>query len=351
MAKLVLCLDWHHADPPEIERAALGPDYEVRVHPWEELALVPEGELAAAVALLCNYRIRVDDALLSRMPRLRVVTRCGVGFDNIDVEAAGRRGIAVLNVPDYGTMDVADHAIALALSFLRGIPFYTSTLYEDPVAHWRFAAVSTVRRLSTATFGVLGLGRIGTATALRAKALGFRVVFFDPYRPTGTELALGIERVESLEELARRADLLSIHVPLTAETRGLVDARILGLLPEGAILINTARGPIVELDALLAALRSGRLGGAALDVLPDEPPAPDHPLIAAWREPGSPLRHRLILTPHAAWYTPSGVRDVRHKSALATRRFLETGRSRDLVDEAALDRTAAAARAALGDQP
>jgi phosphoglycerate dehydrogenase-like enzyme len=300
---------------------------------------------------LCNYAVRVDGALLDRMPRLRVVTRCGVGYDNIDVEAAGRRGIAVLNVPDYGTMDIADHAIALALAFLRGVPFYTSALHEDPVGNWTFAAAPTVRRLATLAFAVFGLGRIGTAAALRAKALGMRVLFYDPYRPTGTELALGIERRERLEDLLAEADVLSIHAPLTPETRGLIDEAALAALKPGAILINTARGPIVDPLAVLEALRSGRLGGAALDVLPEEPPSPDHPLVRAWREPGSPLRHRLILTPHAAWYTPSGVADLRRKSAAATRAFLETGRSRDLVNEPFLDRAAAAARLPAGGPP
>ncbi len=348
MSELLLCLDWHLEGPPDLEREVLGGDFRLEVFRWSERARVPHSLLAEARGLLCNYAVRVDAALLERMPRLRDVTRCGVGYDNIDVEAAGRLGIAVLNVPDYGTTDIADHAIGLALAFLRGIPFYTERLREDPVGNWSFAAARTVRRLATLGFGVVGLGRIGTAAALRAKALGMRVAFFDPYRSTGTELALGIERAETLEDLATRADVLSIHTPLTPETRGLIDRRILGLLPEGAILINTARGPIVDLEALFEALRSGRLGGAGLDVLPEEPPSPDHPLIRAWREPDSPLRHRLILTPHAAWYTPSGVEDVRRKSALSTRRFLETGTSRDLVDAPWLDTAAAASRAGAG---
>jgi len=348
VADLLLCLDWHLEGPPDLEREVLGEAYRLEVFRWAERDRVPEDRLATARALLCNYAVRVTGELLDRMPRLRVVTRCGVGYDNIDVEAAGRRGIAVLNVPDYGTMDIADHAIALALSFLRGIPLYTTTLHEDPVGNWKFAAAPTVRRLSTLTFAVVGLGRIGTATALRAKALGMRVVFFDPYKPTGTELALGIERRERLDELLAEADVVSIHTPLTEETRGLIGRAALAAIKPGAILINTARGPIVDLEAVHAALLDGRLAAAGLDVLPEEPPSPEHPLIRAWRAPGSPLRHRLILTPHAAWYTPSGVADVRRKSAAVTRAFLETGRSRDLVNAAWLDAAAAAARAGRG---
>lgn len=349
MPELLLCLDWHLDDPPDLEREVLGPAYRYEVFRWAERDRVPVDLLGTVRGLLCNYAVRVDAALLDRMPGLRVVTRCGVGFDNIDVEAAGRRGIAVVNVPDYGTMDIADHAIGLALAFLRGIPFYTERLHEDPVGNWRFSAAPTVRRLTTLAFGVVGLGRIGTAAALRAKALGMRVLFYDPYRPTGTELALGIERRERLEELLAEADVVSIHTPLTPETRGMIGSAALAAIKPGAILINTARGPIVDPQAVLEALHSGRLGGAGLDVLPEEPPSPDHPLIRAWREPGSPLRHRLILTPHAAWYTPSGVVDVRRKAAAATRAFLETGRSRDLVNEPFLD-PAAAARRASGER-
>jgi phosphoglycerate dehydrogenase-like enzyme len=283
--------------------------------------------------------------MLDRMPSCRVVVRAGVGFDNIDLKAAGERGIAVCNTPDYGTMDVADHAIALTLAFLRGITMYNAAILDDPVGGWRFDAVPTIRRLSTQTFGVIGLGRIGTATALRAKALGMRVIFFDPYRPTGTELALGLERVATLQDLLQQSDVVSIHTPLTAETRHLISTAALAAMKPQAILVSTARGPVIDLAALLPALAEGRIAGAALDVLEVEPLPADHPLMRAWRAPGSPIRDKLVLTPHAAFYSPSSLVDLRRKSAATAAEYLREGRSRDCVNLDMIDKAKAAARA------
>jgi lactate dehydrogenase-like 2-hydroxyacid dehydrogenase len=282
---------------------------------------------------------------MDRMPKCRVVVRAGVGFDNIDLAAAGARGIAVCNTPDYGTMDVADHTIALTLSILRGIPFYNSAILADPVAGWRFDAAPAVRRLSTQVFGVVGLGRIGTAAALRAKALGMKVEFFDPYRPTGTELALGIERCATLDDLLGRADVVSLHTPLTAETRHMMNAVTFARMKPGAILVNTGRGGIVDLGALTDALLSGQVLAAGLDVLEVEPMPADSRLISTWRAGDSPIRDRLILTPHAAFYSPSSLVDLRRKSAAAALGWLQTGYSRDCVNSGLIDPAAAATRA------
>jgi phosphoglycerate dehydrogenase-like enzyme len=344
MPHLVLCTDFQHRGEPTLEREALAPSCTIEAFRWSEQDRVPASSWARAAALLCYHEVQVDEALLDRMPACRVVVRAGVGYDNIDLAAAGRRGIAVCNTPDYGTMDVADHAIALTLCFLRGITTYNDLLFDDPVEGWRFDAAPTVRRLSTVSFGVVGLGRIGTAAALRAKALGMRVRFFDPYRPTGTELALGVERVAALEELLETSDVLSIHAPLTRETRGMIGADALARCRRGTILVNTARGGIVNLMALLAALEDGRIAAAGLDVLETEPLPADHPLMATWRAPGSPIRHRLVVTPHAAFYSPSSVVDLRRKSAVVVRRFLETGASIDCVNDGLIDPAARRAR-------
>ena len=185
-----------------------------------------------------------------------------------------------------------------------------------PPAPWTAITTPLVRRLSVQTFGIVGIGRIGSAAALRAKALGFRVVFYDPHLPNGTELGLGIERERTLDGLLRRADVLSLHAPLTPETRGMIGARELALLPDGAMLVNTARGPIVDLDAVADALRSGRLAGAGLDVVPVEPPVEPVPeLLRAYRAKESWLEGRLIITPHSAYHTPEAWADIRRKSA------------------------------------
>ena len=218
MPEIVLHPDVQHVGPSDVEAAVYGDRFKIHDSLPADQSKIADDVWKQAAGLVCYHEVTVTGAMLDRMPNCRVVVRAGVGFDNIDLKAAGERGIAVCNTPDYGTMDVADHAIALTLAFLRGITMYNAAILEDPVVGWRFDAVPTIRRLSTQTFGAIGLGRIGTATALRAKALGMRVMFFDPYKPTGTELALGIERVKTLEDLLAKSDVVSIHTPLTAES-------------------------------------------------------------------------------------------------------------------------------------
>lgn len=340
-------LDFRHAKVADVELEALGPAYRLHTTPSLDLDELPREVVASAKALINGGRSSLTEAMLERMPAVRVVTRPAVGYDNMDIEAAGRMGVAVCNTPNYGTMDIANHAIALTLSFLRAIPQHTQRLYEDPVGNWRSDVSPLIRRLNTLVYGVVGLGRIGTASALRAKALGMEVRFYDPYRTNGTDLSLGLTRVEDLDELLAGSDVVTIHAPLDAETRMMLNRERLSRIKPGAILINTARGSIVDPDAVLEALRSGRLGGAGLDVLPEEPPSPDLPLLKAWREPNSPLRHRLILTPHSAWHTPSSVHDVRKLSTLTTRQVLETGTSRDIVNREWLDQARFDARSRL----
>ena len=189
-----------------------------------------------------------------------------------------------------------------------------------------------IRRSGVQNFGILGLGRIGTAVALRAKAFGFRVHFYDPYLPNGAELALGIGRAVSLEDLLRETDTLSIHTPLTRETRGMLGPDQLSLLPRGAVVVNTARGPIVDTDALLALLRNGHLAGVGLDVLPIEPPVEPYPqILRAYRERKAGLEGRLIITPHAAWFTPQSELDTRKKSAETMRAALLTNRPQNVI--------------------
>jgi len=182
------------------------------------------------------------------------------------------------------------------------------------------------------TFGIVGMGRIATAVALRAKAFGFRVIFFDPYLPNGVELGLGVARAPTLEALLRVTDTLSVHVPLTPETRGMIGAAELAMLPKGAVLVNTARGPIVDIDALAAALKSGHLAGAGLDVVPVEPPVEPVPeLIRAYRARESWVEGRLIITPHSAFHTPEAWEDIRVKSAETMRAALLGPKAQNVI--------------------
>jgi phosphoglycerate dehydrogenase-like enzyme len=314
-----------------LEREVFGPDIRLMRRTVPSLADLDSADCAAVDGLMImRYAVTPED--IDRFPRLRAIVRMGVGYDKIARAAAAARNILICNVPDYGTTEVADHAMALALSLRRGVILYHERQRQSPPAPWGPVKGELIRRLGVQTFGIIGLGRIGTAVALRARAFGFRVVFFDPHLPNGAELALGIARAASLEDLLRQTDTLSIHTPLTPDTQSLLGQAELALLPKGAVVVNTARGPIIDLDALLALLRDRHIAAAGLDVLPVEPPVEPVPeLLRAYRarEPG--LEGRLVVTPHAAWFTPESEHDTRVKSAETMRAALLTNRPRNVI--------------------
>jgi D-3-phosphoglycerate dehydrogenase/C-terminal binding protein len=273
----------------------------------------------------------VTKATIERLTNCKLIVRCGVGYDNVDFAFARTRGIPVANVPDYGTEEVADSAIGLMLALTRGINFH-NTFLRPADADWRYHHVAPLYRLRGRTFGILGLGRIGTAAATRAKALGMDVVFYDPYKGDGYDKALGVRRVETLDELLAQAFVLSVHCPLTPDTQHIINAASLEKMLRGSYLINTARGNIVDVTAIPDAIASGRLAGAGIDVLPQEPPPADHPLVVAWRDPKHPAHQRVILNAHNAFYSVEGLRDMRVKGAEACRRALLGQPIRNLVN-------------------
>ena len=305
----------HMYDDDKVEREVFGPDVRIISRDAGALADLSDADCADVDGLML-FRHWADAADFARFPKLRALVRMGVGYDRVDRAAAAARGVMVCNVPDYGTMEVADHAVTLALALRRGLFLHHEAQRRDPPADWAVIRSPMIRRLDVQTFGIIGLGRIGTAAALRAKAFGFRVVFFDPYRPNGTELALGIGRAKTLHDLLQQADVLSLHAPLTPMTRGMLGLRELSLLPRDAVVVNTARGPMLDLDALSTLLRNGHIAAAGLDVIPVEPPVePVHPLLAAYRAREPWLEGRLVVTPHSAFHTPEAWDDIRRKSA------------------------------------
>ncbi len=273
---------------------------------------------------------------IAKLRNCRIYVKAAVGYDEVDIERLGAMGIAVSNTPDYGTREVADHAMALALTLAKSIAYHDESLRADPRANWRPAHNPFGKRLSVCTFGIVGIGRIGTAAALRAKAFDMDVVFHDPYQPNGYELALGIRRARTLEALMAQSDIVSIHAPLNAETRGLIGKAALAAAKPGMVLVNTARGPIIDLAALYDAMQDGRVLAAGLDVLPNEPANLQDPLLAAWHRGDAWLRHRLVLTPHSAFYTPESMRDIRAFSARTAARFLRDGELENCVNRAFL---------------
>lgn len=315
-----------------VERRIYGPDVRV-IFPKKSASLadLSDADCSAAEGLMIlRYKVTAKD--LERFPRLRAICRMGVGYDNLDRAAAAQRQIMILNVPDYGTTEVADHAMALALSLRRGLLLHHELQRADPPARWGYVDDPLVRRSSVQTFGIVGMGRIATAVALRAKAFGFRVMFYDPYLPNGVELGLGILRAPTLEALLSQTDTLSVHTPLTRETRGMLGLKELSLLPRGAVVVNTARGPIIDIDALATLLKSGHLAGIGLDVVPVEPPVEPVPeLLRAYRAREPWTLGRLIITPHSAFYTPQAWDDIRTKSAETMRAALLGPRPQNVI--------------------
>lgn len=301
--------------PDDVEEQRIfGPATKVVMLDAGSLADLTDEQCASADGLML-FRFWISAEEFKRFPKLRAVVRMGVGYDRIDRVAAAKHGVTVCNVPDYGTTEVADHAISLALALSRGL-IHHHEKQRGAAPDWLLVRDPAIRRFGSQTFGVLGLGRIGTAAALRAKALGFRVVFYDPRLPNGSELAVGMTRARSLEELLAQSNILSVHVPLTRHTKGMLGAAQFAAMPKGAIVVNTARGPTMDFDALEAALRSGHIAAAGLDVMPVEPPVDPIPsLLRAYRDRDPALEGKLIVTPHSAYWTPEAEWDIRIKSA------------------------------------
>lgn len=283
--------------------------------PLAEAQCRSEDELIAAAqgcdALLLQYA-PVTERVLAALPRVGIVSRYGAGFDTIDTAACARRGVWVANSPDYGVGEVATHALAMALALLRHLAIYDR---DVKAGRWSYLSPGPIRRASDLTVGILGLGRIGKRFAHLARNCFARVIACDPYIIDG-DFPAYVGRV-GLEDLFATSDVVSLHVPLNDETRGLVDAGLLGRMKRGGLLVNTARGAVVDVDAVLARLDDGTLDGAALDVLPVEPLATTHPLAC---------HSRVLLTPHAAFYSTAAEVELRRKAALNIVQWAQTGR-------------------------
>lgn len=289
------------------------------------------GRIETADAIMLYHNLSLTSRTIQRLTQCRLIVRCGAGYDNVDCGLARQQGIPVCNVPDYGTEEVADSAIGLMLSLTRGIHLY-STRMRTRTNPWMYHVAAPLHRLRGQTLGIIGLGRIGMATALRAKSLGMQVAFYDPSKPDGFDKTLGVKRVESLRELLELSEIVSLHCPLNEETRHMINAESLQWMRDGSYLINTARGDCVDVASIPDALKSGRLAGAAIDVLPQEPPRDDSPLLLAWRDPDHPAYERLIINPHAAFYCEEGLEDMRRKGAQACLRALTDKPLRNVVN-------------------
>ena len=259
-------------------------------------------EGARDAAALLNTYAPIDRTTLEQLEECKVVARYGIGVDNIDLEAAREHGIVVTNVPDYCVDEVADHTIALLLAVTRKVVLGHA---HTTGGGWGIDPLRPIQRLRGRSFGLIGFGNIAREVAARAQAFGLKVGAFDPYIADDVLESRNVERIGSLDNLLAGSDIVSVHVPLLDETRGLIGRAALDRMRPGAVVLNTSRGPIVDADAVIEALRSGQLGGAGLDVFPTEPP--DHRSFEGVEN--------LVVTPHAAFYSEGSIVESQTKAA------------------------------------
>jgi D-3-phosphoglycerate dehydrogenase / 2-oxoglutarate reductase len=284
-----------------------------RLDPEIVMAKSPSVEDILSVArdadaiIVCYAKLTGD--LLRELTRCKAIGRTGLGVDNIDLPAAKERGITVTYVPDYCLHEVSDHAVALLLALARKIPLANKVVQSG---RWELGPIVPIRRLVGQTLGLVGFGNIPRLVAPKAQAFGLKVVAFDPYAPAEVFTAAGAESV-SFDRLLQTSDFISVHAPLTPETRGLLNAAAFAKAKKGVLIINTARGPLIDEPSLIAALDSGQVGGAALDVVTVEPLAKDSPLLG---------RDNVILTPHTAYYSVEALQELQTKAATDVARVL-----------------------------
>ncbi|WIV67025.1 C-terminal binding protein [Natrialbaceae archaeon AArc-T1-2] len=317
---LVVVTD-HDFDDLSIERDVL--DGIAEVQPLAEDVGDVTRDLPAGTDGILTLRAELDRSTITDLDACRIIARYGIGVDNVNVDAAGERGIYVTNVPEYCLEEVATHALGMAISLTRSLPQYDRSV---AAGEWDRDVGAPVRRFSTQTVGVVGFGAIGRAFGERAAALGADIVASDPYVDDDAVVEYDVELLE-FEELLEHADVVSVHSPLTDSTRGMFDEEAFDRMRDSAYLINASRGPIVDRAALVDALDAGEISGAGLDVFPEEPPAVDDPL----------RDHDAVLsTPHVGWYSEEANAERRRTAARCVRRALEGQRPPNLVNEDAL---------------
>jgi phosphoglycerate dehydrogenase-like enzyme len=306
---LVAVVDWKPSPRGDkncrVERAAIGKKGTVKYflcdkeEDWK-------GEVLKADYILLWHNTNMPDTVINKLENCKAIIRMGTGYDSVEHLTAATRDIPVCNVPDYGTEEVADHSIALSLALCRQI---IPTDQECKKLGWEIPNKEKIRRFNTMNFGVVGLGRIGTSVALKAKALGFAACFYDPYLANGVDKSLGISRYKDWDMFLKHMDVISINCPLTEETHHMFTTKEFEKMNEDSFIINTARGSIIKKNDLFKALRKDEIAGAALDVIEDEP-------LKTKEEAKTP---NLIVTCHSGFYSVQAAWEMRHKAAAQVR--------------------------------
>jgi C-terminal binding protein len=315
---------------PDIEKNIFGNDIEiVCLNQEDELKYNNEIEDADGVLV---WHGKISSYTLKRLKKCKIIVKYGTGYDNINHKACKEHGIPFCNTPDYGVEEVADTACAFIMTFIRQITLY-NTKAKFIADGWQLHSDMPIRRTSDHKLGIIGVGRMGTAVSSRMKAFGMEVAFYDPYVASGYEKAIGIKRCNTLKELINFSSIISIHTPLTENTRGIIDEQFIDSLNDGTILINTARGKLIKnLNLIFDGMMKGKLSFVGLDVLPDEPPSDNEKLINAWRDTNHFLYNRILINPHSAYYSEKAWFEMRSKSAMNVLNVLKGQPARNLIE-------------------
>ncbi len=319
--KKVVILDFDpgkHFDVPDVERSILGEDVNLAVIRTNSRGQVT-AQLIDADVIIVWSRFELDAGLLTQLQGCLGIVCASVGYDHVDLEVAASQQIPICNIPDYGTEEVADHTMALLLAVVRNLTILDRAVRAGT---WDWKVGGPSRRLRGQRLGIVGFGRIGTAFARRAAVFGLDVAFFDPFVASGVDKSHGVRRHETLAALLDDSDIVSLHAQLNAFNTNIMDRSAFARLRRGALFLNTARGDLVDTQALVDALSSGQLGGAGLDVFAGEPEVPEALLRA----------QHVVLTPHSAWSSTQSFAENRQKSARAAMRLLRGQPLRDVVN-------------------
>ncbi|MFM6928222.1 MAG: C-terminal binding protein [Bdellovibrio sp.] len=316
-----------YVEVPEIERKAF-PEAGFVYLDGEETALETNSKLQELDALLV-WHSAITPQVASALKQCKIVVRYGVGFDNINIQALHDNKIPFSNTPDYGTEEVADTACAMILNYIRRINEYNAQAKKlDP--KWQ-KYIPGIRRTKELVVGIVGVGRIGTAVMNRLRPFGVKLLGYDPNQPSGHEKAIGYQRAWTLNSLLEQSDIVSIHCPDNAQTRGMINETFLSKMKPGSALVNTARGKILkDLEVLKPFLVNGHLAHVALDVVPSEPPV-ENSVISGWLNDEEWIRNKFVLNPHTAFYSEEAWTEMRFKAAETARMYLIDGFLRNQV--------------------
>lgn len=314
---------------PDIERSILGDRIFIECLNTKDESKFPNS-IEKTDALLV-WHAQISEKTICRLKKCKAIVRYGTGYDNIDYKCAQKYGIPVCNTPDYGIHEVADTTCGMILALTRKIFSYHYAAQRFS-SGWQEHTQAPIKRSTQHNLGIIGIGRIGTAVALRMKTFGMNIGFYDPYVARGYEKSLGIQRFETLKSLLRFSSIVSLHLTLSEETHGMVDEQFISNLNDSTFFINTARGRLIKsLDVIFDGLKSNKLAGIGLDVLPDEPPLEFDHLIQEWKNRNSELHSKIIINPHTSYFSDQAWREMREKASKNVRRILEGKEPKNLI--------------------